>query len=157
MNIEFSRPTDTSIRNFRFEYNTIVDRYLDRSDTFIPQSVNTHIVDAVASPKKRPVLEETSEYIRKSHLATLRYVGAIRNIRLTNEKLISVKEELSENRQVNLTSGTPIYAGDRAFEITYLFSGTDESKTIKVDKYTQLEFKRPVEIISIRDDAYISL
>jgi len=157
MNIEFSRPTDPSLRNFRLEYNTIVDRYLDDTDSFVPRNIQTHIVDAIAMPEKRPVIEENGEYIRKSHLATLKYTGAIRDIRLTNEKLLSVKNELAENRQVNLTSGTSIYAGDRDFEISYLYSGSDEVKTLRVEKYTQLEFKRPAQIISIREDAYISL
>jgi hypothetical protein len=48
INIEFSRPTNDEIKNFRMSYHTILDRYLDESDTFTPTSVQTQIVDAIA-------------------------------------------------------------------------------------------------------------
>ena len=48
INVEFSRPSNEDIKNFRMSYHTIVDKYLDDDDTFIPTNVETHIVDAIA-------------------------------------------------------------------------------------------------------------
>ena len=51
INIEFNAPTNPGIKNFRMQYHTIVDRYLDETDTFTPETVETHIVDAIADTK----------------------------------------------------------------------------------------------------------
>jgi hypothetical protein len=40
-------------------------------------------------------------------------------VKLTNEKLQNLREQLEENVLVTLTSGTAIYASNNDFEITY--------------------------------------
>jgi hypothetical protein len=150
LNINFMPATDESIHNYRVEYHTIVDRYLDERDSFRPDDVQTHIIDAISEISDRPVLENTENFTRQSHLATMSYAGAMQDIRLTTEKLISVADEISNNRQVILTRGTPLYAGDRDFEIEFQYSGSDETRELSVEKFTQLSFKRPAEITAIR-------
>ena len=47
INIEFKKPSQSTLNNFSLEYHTIIDRVLDERDTFIPEAVQTHVVDAL--------------------------------------------------------------------------------------------------------------
>ena len=73
VNIEFQKPTNIEISNFRMMYNTIVDRYMDDSESFIPQNVETHIVDAVSNIPAQIFKSEQTGYVVSKHLATLTY------------------------------------------------------------------------------------
>ena len=52
INVEFQKPTDTSVKSFQMRYHTIVDKYRDESRDFIPETTETHLVDALADIKK---------------------------------------------------------------------------------------------------------
>lgn len=156
INIEFQKPTNSNIKNFRMRYHTIVDKYLDDRDDYIPKQVETHIVDAIADIQVRENIFENEEYTVTPNLAVMTYAGVINGIKLTTQKLISVREQIANNIIVTLTSNTPIYAGDSDFEIVYKLSSGWE-KTLRINKYQSASFKQPVEIISINGDGYISL
>lgn len=51
LNVEFLKPTLPGLKMFRMQYHTIVDRYMNDRDDFIPQQVQTHIVDALTEPR----------------------------------------------------------------------------------------------------------
>jgi len=119
MNVIFKKPTNPALKNFRLQYNTIVDRYLDESDIYTPESVETHIIDALADVDAIPVISETDNYSISEHLATLSYAGAIRGVTLTTEKLINLRDDLESGKIVTLTSGANIYSDNNAFSLTY--------------------------------------
>ena len=48
INVEFQKPSRADISKYTFSYNTIIDRYIDSRSDYIPQSVETHIVDAIS-------------------------------------------------------------------------------------------------------------
>jgi uncharacterized repeat protein (TIGR01451 family) len=156
INIEFSRPTNPDIKNFRMSYHTIVDRYLDEADTFTPQNVETQIVDAVADTKSLWILEENSDYKLSKHLVTLTYAGGMNGVKLTNDKLQNLRQQLEDNVLITLTSGTNIYSTDNDFEITYQL-GSSEEQTVRVPQYSTLSFSSPAKILSLSGNAYVSM
>ena len=156
INVEFSRPSNEDIKNFRMSYHTIVDKYLDDDDTFIPTNVETHIVDAIADINYLWILEETDTYTVSKHLATLSYAGGMNGVKLTNDKFQNIREQLADNVVVTLTSWTPIYASDDDFEITYLlWSG--EEQALRVDQYTSVSFSTPIQVTSLSGNAFVSM
>lgn len=58
---------------FRMQYNTIVDRYMNDRDDFVPQSVQTHVVDALTEPRISLRGSEGLDYVTRRHPATLTY------------------------------------------------------------------------------------
>jgi hypothetical protein len=73
MNVVFKKPTNNILKNFRLKYNTIIDRYLDESDSYTPKIVQTHIVDALSDVDELEVLESSDDYDITPHLATVSY------------------------------------------------------------------------------------
>jgi uncharacterized repeat protein (TIGR01451 family) len=155
INVEFSRPTNPEIKNFRMRYHTIVDKYLDENDSFIPRDVQTHIVDAIADISKAWFINETSDYKVSKHLATLSYAWWMNGLKLTNDKMQNIRAQLENNVLVTLTSGTAIYASDNDFEITYQL--WNEEETLRVEQYTSVSFNAPTKILSLSGNAYVSM
>jgi uncharacterized repeat protein (TIGR01451 family) len=156
INVEFSRPTNPEIKNFRMDYHTIVDKYLDESDSFIPSTVQTHIVDAIADIDSLWILEETSDYRVFKHLATLSYAWWMNGVKLTNDKMQNIREQLENNVLITLTSGTPIYASNNDFEITYQLWNAEE-EILRVEQYSSVSFNAPTKILSLSWNAYVSM
>jgi len=156
INLSWARPTNPQLQSFRLQYHTIVDRYLDESDTFTPSRVQTHIVDSIAWPWNIPVIEETSVYTVSPNIGTLTYAGAVNGAKLTTQKLIDIRDQISQNIEVVVTRGTPIYAWGQDFTITYENSAGEE-ESLSIEKYTQVSFNAPIEITGITWNGYISL
>jgi len=154
MNVVFKKPTNAILKNFRLQYHTIVDRYLDESDSYTPESVETYIVDAIADLDELEILEETQDYVVQPHLATISYAGAIRWVTLTQEKLVNLRDDIESWNLITLTSGTPIYASDAAFTLTYRV-WKSEKITVNIPRYRTLSFTKPVEVLALRGDAYV--
>lgn len=156
INIEFSRPTNLEIKNFRMSYHTIVDRYLDEDDTFTPMSVETHIVDAIADRETLWIIAETDQYTLQKNLAVLSYAGGMNGVKLTNDKMQNLRDSLEDNVIVTLTSGTAIYASDDDFEITYQLWNSD-TQQLRVPQYSSLSFSTPAKILALSGNAYLSM
>lgn len=154
MNVVFKKPTNQLLKNFRLQYNTIIDRYLDESDSYTPESVKTYIVDAIADISELEIVEKTDDYVVQPHLATISYAGAIRWVTLTQEKLVNLRDDLESWKLVTLTSGTPIYASDTGFTLTYRIWKAEEV-SVNIARYTSLSFSKPVEVLALRWDAYV--
>jgi len=156
INIEFSKPTNPTLKNFRLVYNTLVDRYIDDGNN-LPRSAETHIVDAIADREERIPIVQTSDYQIRNNLAVLSYAGAMNNLTLTTEKLINIKDDLLENKKVTITSDTALYAGDSRFIIEYSYGGSTETEIVSVPAYSMIQFERPANIVSVSGDAFVSL
>ncbi len=156
MNVIFTKPTNTLLKNFRLTYHTIVDRYLDDSDSYTPETVETHVVDAIADMDDLPILSQNEDYEVTEHLATISYAWAIRWAKLTTEKLINLRDDLQAGKLITLTSNTHIYSGGSPFELTYRVWKTEEKK-VNLARYKTLSFTRPVEVLALSWDAYVSL
>jgi len=156
MNVIFDSPTDTRIQNFKMVYHTIVDRYLDLGDSYVPSEVETHVVDAFADIDDRNQTTEYDDYSLTPSFATLSYAWATRWVKLTNEKLINLRDDLQNGILVTLTSSKEIYAWDSWFALSYRI-WKDIEKSVNVSAYQKLSFSQPVEVLSLTGNAYISL
>ncbi len=144
------------MHNYRLKYHTIVDRYLDEGDSFFPDTVQTHIVDGISNIQNRGILSTTKDYEVKQHLATLRYAGAMRGVKLTTQKLVDIATQLDAGKRVMMTPDASVYAGAKDVRLTYKVSDGQEQK-ITLKKYTQISFHQTTEIVAIHGDAYISM
>jgi len=81
INIAWQSPSREEIKNYRIEYHTIVDKYLDETDSFTPRSVKTHIIDGVSDILGREIVSQSEEYIVQNHIATLIYAWAVNGLR----------------------------------------------------------------------------
>jgi hypothetical protein len=77
-------------------------------------------------------------------------------VKLTNDRLRNLREQLEENTLVTLTSGTKIYASDNDFEITYQL-GSGQETSLRVDQYSSVSFNTPAKILSLSGNAFVSL
>lgn len=150
INVEFMRPTNPNLKNFRMIYHTIVDRALNDREDYVPQSVDTHIVDALSDMDSTRAFPEGSlEYMVEPHSATFAYTGLMPSVKLTTEKFQNIKTQLAENTQVTLTAGTHLYAGDTSFRITYKLSDSQEEQEISVPASASIFFAKPASITAI--------
>lgn len=156
INVEFQKPSNPEIRNFRLQYHTIVDRYVNDRDDFTPSTVKTHIVDALTELQVSVPKSETVSYIAQKHPATLQYVGAMVGLKLTTQKLENIKTQLLNNTEVTLTAGTPLYAGANSFRITYSLGSSDEVQELSVPAGRMILFTQPASITALSGDAYVS-
>jgi uncharacterized repeat protein (TIGR01451 family) len=158
INVEFMRPTNPDLKNFRMTYHTIVDRAQNDRDDFIPQSVDTHIVDALSDmDSNRRFPTDTLEYMVERHSATFAYAWLMPAVKLTTEKLENIKTQLEENIQVTLTAGKHLYAGNSSFRITYKLSDANQEQEITIPAASSIFFAKPAQITGITGDAYVSL
>ena len=142
---------------FRMQYHTIVDRYMNDRDDFVPQSVQTHVVDALTEPRISLRGSEGLDYVTRRHPATLTYAGLIPNLRLTTEKLQNIREQIAENTQVTMTAGSALYAGQDAFSVRYILASGAESQEVSIPGSHTLVFTKPASITALTGDAYVSL
>jgi len=156
INISFAKPTNTELKNFRLEYHTLIDRYIDDGNN-LPPNFETHIVDALSDIDQRPVLEVGENHNIYFNEAVLTYVWANANLTLTNDKLINIKDDLIENSKVVITRNTPLYAGPNNFTIEYQFWANSDVEILRVPAYAQVQFDRAADIIALSGDAYVSL
>lgn len=87
---------------------------------------------------------------------TLTYAGGMNGVKLTNDKLQNLRQQLEDNVLITLTSGTNIYSTDNDFEITYQL-GSSEEQTVRVPQYSTLSFSSPAKILSLSGNAYVSM
>lgn len=74
VNIEFKKPTNPLLKNFRMVYHTIVDRYLYLSSDYEPEEVETHVVDALDISDAATLETDGEGYEIHKNIATLGYV-----------------------------------------------------------------------------------
>lgn len=75
INVSFERPTQRLLKNFRMTYHTIVDKYLARGDSlYIPNFVETHIVDALADIDTVTLVSQENNYTLYKHPASFMHI-----------------------------------------------------------------------------------
>lgn len=157
INVEFQKPTNKNISQFRMKYHTIVDRYLGEDDqNFIPKNVETHIIDAFSEENDaQNIVSETPDYSLAKNYASFNYIGAIPWIKLTQKNIINIRDNISDNTQVTMTRGTHLYAGSSRFSIDYSRGNSNDTQTVTVPAYHHIVFSGPATISALRGDAYI--
>jgi len=156
INVAFERPTDSRIKNFRMTYHTIVDKYLARDDSvYTPETVQTHIVDAIADIDVSTLVRREDTYTLYNHAASFYHVGAVNWLKLTTPKLQNIRESIEDNIQVTLTPRTRLYTWSQPASIT--FARWENTETQNIPARSSVAFRETTEIRSISGDAYVSL
>lgn len=156
INVSFERPTNPRTKNFRMTYHTIVDKYLARDDSvYTPETVQAHIVDALASIDASTLVSREDTYSLYNHAASLYHVGAVAWLKLTTPKLQNIRESIANNIQVTLTPRTRLYTWTRPVSITFMRWG--DLQTQNIPARSSIAFHETTEIRSINGDAYVSL
>lgn len=77
-------------------------------------------------------------------------------LKLTTEKLRDIREDMTDNTQISITSGTKLYAGSNSFRITY-FDTDNEEKQLSVPAYNNVIFPSIIDITELSGSAYVSM
>ncbi len=144
LNFSFAKPSDDRISQFRIYYHSFVDAYMrDREN----EKNEVHIIDALD-------LSQNGDAALQQNIAYIHSLWNTKWVRLTQEKLVSLRQELANNTTVVLTANSPLYAGNRSFEIEYLERDGSRKKQ-KVMKYQNIRFPESIEIQGLSWDAYV--
>ena len=74
---------------------------------------------------------------------------------MLTKEVKNVAKDLEKDVVVNLTSGTPLYAGSGQFILDYRENETSDIKSVRVERFDNISFKNTVKLVRIRGDAYI--
>lgn len=68
---------------------------------------------------------------------------------LITPELLNIKNDVQNNRLVNLTATTRLYAGNTPFFVRYVVAGSDKIQELNVTKHSNIVFGQSVEIVGI--------
>lgn len=161
INLSFSSSNKTQINNYRVELYSIVDKFLNIDFAwYAPNNIFNSIIDSFSSIDNSTVYkEENDNFIFRKNLW---YINALWNliwIRLKTFDFKNIKDDIINNNIVTLTTYTIVYAWKESVTINYVDDNENinsQTKSIKIDKYSNIEIKKPIKVISINGDAYIN-
>ncbi|MDP2089997.1 MAG: FG-GAP-like repeat-containing protein [Candidatus Gracilibacteria bacterium] len=157
INIGFSASTNKTINNYRIGFYQLIDKYLWEKDVnYRPQNVMKSIIDGVSNINQTTKISENEVYVKRNNIVYINNVGNLKGVKLQTSNLINIKDDLGDNKVVNLNKGTQLYAGGNSFSINYLDKNDDKKvKRANAGAYENLEFLTDIKIIGISGSAYI--
>ncbi len=160
INFSFDAPSDESVNNFRLEFFTIIDKYLNENhDEYIPTWVKKNIIDSFADIDNLTKIQEESQtgYTISRNQAYIRNVwNTINdNVELTTKKAVPIAESLSSWSVVSLSVDTKLYAWRTPFIIWYYKWDSEEKQSITIGSYKNIKFNEKIKIFSIEWNAYV--
>jgi len=155
INVRFKAPTDILLDTFRLEFYTIVDKFRNLGDEeYRPRQVKKFVVDAIADIEENTITRETPEYTLGKHVAYLSQANVIPWLKLTNTKLINVREDLEANNIVTLTSWAKLSAGRNSFTIEYYTTDSDNTDTLTIPAHSYVSFPWLTYVVGLSGSAY---
>jgi len=158
INISFKSHSRQDISNYKLEYYSIIDKYLNKTnDNYIPENITKNIIDAFSNIEDWTIIETSTGVIVRQNLWYIYEVwNNISKIKLKTKELINLWKNSLNNWNIAIISGwTNIYAWWSSTELKYLKEDIEEEFTIKIDSYTNIEFEDTVKITWISWDAYV--
>nr|MDD3720153.1 VCBS repeat-containing protein [Candidatus Gracilibacteria bacterium] len=158
INFSFDAPTNDTLNNFRLEFYDIVDKFLNENyNSYVPQNIRKEIIDSFADIDNIPDNRYTLDYNIKNNLAYLSAVGNNINDDFVFEgkEMINIKDDISNNKVVSLSSNTKLYAGKTPFTITYYINSSSSLYEVTVNRFENIQFKSGAKITAITGNAYI--
>lgn len=160
INFSFDAPTNDDVNNFRLDFFTLIDKYLNEDhDAYIPKWVMKYTIDSFSDIETITKLPEKTKtwYTMYSNLA---YINAVwnninENVVLETKELINIENDLASGSLVSLSYDTKLYAKNNSFTINYYTQEPEESKEITVWAYESIKFDEWIKIKSLRGNAYI--
>jgi len=92
----------------------------------------------------------------RQNLWYIDYAGKLPWVTLITPELLNIKNDVQNNRLVNLTATTRLYAGNTPFFVRYVVAGSDKIQELNVTKHSNIVFGQSVEIVGITWDAYVT-
>jgi hypothetical protein len=161
INLVFSAPKRLDTSAFRVNFYDKVDKYTNLLDTnYIPENTKRHIIDAFAWLEEGLKKEETEQYTKYNNLWRISYIWTAPWITMETKEFVNIKDDILENRVVNIGSTTQIYSWKNWVRIGYIYSWDDITNTsnykyLYLEKNSHIEFTNPVRVVSLDGDAYI--
>ncbi|PID86452.1 hypothetical protein CSB08_00530 [Candidatus Gracilibacteria bacterium] len=156
IDVKFNGSTNKEINNYRLEFYSIVDKWLNKENSlYTPIGIKKGVIDAFSDIDSITMpMEEANTHILRKNLAYISNVGNnIPGVELKTSSLI----RLENNKITNLDKGTKVYStNNSSFTIYYTLGETDKIKSKFVEKNQNVEFKKNIKIVKISGgDAYI--
>ncbi len=160
INFSFDAPTDNSINNFRLEFFSIIDKYLNENhDEYIPKGIKKNIIDSFADVDNITKIKEKSQtgYIVSKNIAYINNVWNTINddIKLTTKEAKNIKESLSSWSIASISVDTKLYAWRTPFILWYYKWDSEDKNEITVGSYNNIKFNEKIRIFSLEWNAYV--
>ncbi len=157
INIWFSALRKNNISNYRLEYYDRIDKYLNEDNiAYVPKNIKNNIVDSFSSIDDKSIYDSSWDIIKRKNLAYIYGLwNNISRIKLKTKKLSNIKDAIKALNVANISIWTKIYSWNSSVKISYLEDWNNETKSLKIDSNTNVEFNKSIKIIWISWDAYI--
>jgi len=149
INFNFSSSPNPEINNYRLEYNTIIDKYLnEKNNAYIPLKTDKSIVDAFSNSSNLWLMKESTDYKIHKNIASISYVWLVPWVKLYTKKLQILNSTINENKIAIIWANTYIYSWDNSARIFYINSAWEEKSTI-LEKKSNIIFPQEIKIHKI--------
>jgi hypothetical protein len=156
ININFSSSSNENIHNYRLEFFTIVDKFLNiKNNSYKPKFIKNRIVDTFNDIEKTTFLKDFSDYTLRKNISHISNIWNTKWVKLYTKEFTNIKDDIKNNKVVTLTPWTLLYAWSESFRLTYHSDSETKIKWLYVAKYHNIEIKNKVEITAISGNAYI--
>lgn len=158
INFSFDAPTRDDLNNFRLEYYTIIDKYLNEwNDSYIPQNIKKELIDSFVWIDDSTIYSNATEYDVRNNVSYLKEVWNWINsdIIMETKELKWIRQDLDSWKIVSLSSNTKLYAWDNPVSIEYYTNDINSPKELTINRYQNVQFKSGAKVKSINWEAYV--
>ncbi len=157
INMWFAASTNPKVNNYRVWFYQLVDKYLWVNDSnYRPLNVSKSIIDGVSDIKESTKISENEQFIKRKNLAYINNVWILKWAKIQVMSLINIKDDLWDNKLVNLNKWNQLYAGWNSFSINYVLKSDEKAvKSASVWAYENIEFTDDIKIVWISWSAYV--
>ena len=156
INIKFISPTNNILNKYRIWFYYIIDKYLNENNySYFPDFIKKDIVDVISDRDNITKVWQTQLFIKRKNLVYIKNVWELKWVRLKTKKLINIRDNLSENKIVNILKWTILYAWKDSFTIRYNSKWNSKKKELIVLSKNNIELLSDIIVTSISWNAYI--
>ena len=151
INVVFNSPTNKNIKQFRLEYYTRVDKFLNEwNSNYVPKKISKNIIDAIIDIDSKKI-DIAGQIV--PNVAYINYVWVIPWVKLITTKMENIKDK----KNIVITKGTKVYASKSRAKIKYIKLGNEDWEPIdkNIDSNSSVEFEENIKITHINWDIYI--
>lgn len=158
IDVAFNWSTNSKINNYRLEFYTIVDKWLNKENNlYTPKNIKKNVIDSFSNVENITMpMEKTDSFTLRKNLAYIKYVWLVPWVTLETKSLINIKSELIAGKIVNISRWTNIYSSNKSsFSIQYTMWESNVIKSKFIAKNQNIVFNESIKVVSISWDAYI--
>lgn len=153
--ISFNWNTSWKINSYRLEFYQIVDKFKNLGNSYyVPKNIKKIIYDWVSDLDNHTLIEEKELYTTRQNLVNIQNVWDLNWVELTTTELIDINIDILNNKVVNVTPWTKIYAWKNTVKLQYQ-NQNEEIGEITIQKWLNIEINNAIKIIWTNTSAYI--